>query len=83
MGIRRRIALARALTHDGNLVLLDEPTEGIDGDGAASVYAVMNELSRQGKTLIICSHDTTILKGAHHTLDLDDGREANMHSIQN
>ena len=83
LGIRRRIALARALTHDGNLVLLDEPTEGIDGEGAASVYSVMNELSRQGKTLIICSHDTTILKGAHHVLDLDDGREANMHSVQN
>ena len=72
LGVRRRLALARALTNGGALAILDEPTEGIDANGAAYVYDVMNSLSKAGITLIICSHDNNVLNGAHHVLDLDD-----------
>jgi len=71
LGIRRRLALARALCNNGKLVVLDEPTEGLDADGARHVYNVMNELAGQGHTIIACSHDAQIIRGAHHLLDLN------------
>ncbi len=70
-GIRRRLALARALASDGTLAILDEPTEGLDGEGCAAVYAIMNELVKQGRTIIVFSHDPTIVKGAAAILDLN------------
>ena len=81
LGVRRRIALARALSYRGQLVVLDEPTEGIDASGASNVYAVMNQLSQEGRTLIVCSHDREILSGAHHFIDLDDGPGAVMKTV--
>lgn len=72
LGMRRRLALARALANNGKLVLLDEPTEGLDAEGAGRVYAVMNDLATQGHTIIACSHDNQIIRGAHHMLDLNE-----------
>ena len=70
-GIRRRLALARALATDGALAILDEPTEGLDGEGCAAVYALMNDLVKRGRTIIVFSHDPTIVKGAAAILDLN------------
>ena len=81
LGVRRRLSLARALTNGGKLAILDEPTEGIDANGAAHVYDVMSSLSKAGITLIICSHDNTVLRGAHHVLDLDDGERPVMRTV--
>ena len=82
LGVRRRIALARALSYDGQLVVLDEPTEGIDSLGATHVYKIMTELSRRGKTVIVCSHDREIMKGAHHFIDLDEKPSPIMKTIK-
>lgn len=71
LGIRRRLALARALATGGRLVLFDEPTGGLDVEGCQAVYAVLNELSAAGRTIIACSHDPEILKAARAVLDLN------------
>ena len=71
LGIRRRLALARALITDGNLIVLDEPTGGLDAEGCQAVYQVMNQLSTQGKTIIACSHDPKIVNVAKFVLDLN------------
>ena len=71
LGIRRRLALARALITDGNLIVLDEPTGGLDAEGCQAVYKVMNQLSTQGKTIIACSHDPKIVNVAKFVLDLN------------
>ncbi len=81
LGVRRRIALARALSHNGQLAILDEPTEGIDASGAYNIYNVMNQLSQDGRSLIVFSHDREILSGAHHFIDLDEGPAAIMKTI--
>lgn len=81
LGVRRRLALARALIIQGKIAILDEPTEGIDAKGAESVYKVMSDLSAAGITLIICSHDSAVLNGAHHVLDLDDGSQSMMRTV--
>lgn len=71
LGIRRRVALARALATDGRLAVFDEPTEGMDGEGSGHVYAAMNDLSRRGATVIAFSHDANILRGAQVVVNLD------------
>lgn len=71
LGIRRRLALARALTTDGMLVIFDEPTEGLDAEGVACVYAAMKDLAKRGRTIIVVSHDSKIVKGAQVVIDLN------------
>lgn len=71
LGLRRRLALARALATDGTLAVFDEPTEGFDVDGCTAVSGVMNDLVRRGRTIIVISHDPGIVKGAGMVLDLN------------
>ncbi|HER26774.1 MAG TPA: ATP-binding cassette domain-containing protein, partial [Rhodospirillales bacterium] len=71
LGIRRRMALARALGTNGRLAILDEPTEGLDQEGIACVYAAMKDMAAEGRTIIAISHDPKLIKGAHLVIDLD------------
>lgn len=70
LGVRRRLALVRALATGGRLVIMDEPLEGLDEDGARTVAGVLQELLRAGRTLLVFSHDPNIIKGAHYLVDL-------------
>ncbi|MEE2746725.1 MAG: ATP-binding cassette domain-containing protein, partial [Pseudomonadota bacterium] len=72
VGTRRRLAFARALATDGPLVILDEPTEGFDPAGTKLVNSVVTELSRQGRTIIAFTHDSTSTKGTHLAIDLNE-----------
>ncbi len=55
-GMLQRIGLAQALVHDPKLVILDEPTAGVDPVGSAEISALILKLKDQGKTIILCSH---------------------------
>ena len=55
-GMLQRIGLAQALVHDPRLVVLDEPTAGVDPAGAAAITALILKLKAQGKTVLITSH---------------------------
>lgn len=70
-GIRRRIALARALATDGALVVIDEPTESLDEEGCRAVYRVLASMAEQKRTIVVMSHDPDIVKGPHTRLDLN------------
>jgi len=70
LGVRRRMALVRALAGQGPLLLLDEPTEGLDAEGVQAVYAALNDLAREGRTVVAVSSDPGILRAAHQVLDL-------------
>lgn len=70
LGVRRRLALARAMATGGNLVILDEPTEGLDADGTAAVHALLHEMARLGRTVIVVTLDPAILRGVHAVLNL-------------
>jgi ABC-2 type transport system ATP-binding protein len=56
-GMRQRIKLAQALLHNPRLLLLDEPLSGIDPIGRRESIALFKELARQGKCLLISSHE--------------------------
>ncbi len=71
LGIRRRLALARALVSDGMLAVLDEPTEGLDVDGAAAAAAAIKDLAGRGRTIVVFSHNQNFLKGAQAVIDLN------------
>ncbi|MEO5337087.1 MAG: ATP-binding cassette domain-containing protein [Magnetospirillum sp. WYHS-4] len=70
VGVRRRLALARALVNPSRLAILDEPTEGMDAEGTAALHKAVNALAAGGATLILFSHDPNAMKGATFVLDL-------------
>ncbi len=55
-GMLQRIGLAQALVHDPRLLILDEPTAGVDPVGSAAISAVILNLKSRGKTVLITSH---------------------------
>lgn len=55
-GMKRRVVLARALAHTPTVLLLDEPTDGLDVPGRREVLAIINELAASGRTVIVSSH---------------------------
>lgn len=72
VGIRRRVALARALMNQGRLVVFDDPTEGLDSEGCLAVYSVLNALAKVGASIIVATVDPQILKGAAYILDMNE-----------
>ncbi len=56
-GMTQRIAIARALMHDPDLLLADEPFAGLDAPSSAMLQEMLNRLHEQGKTIILANHD--------------------------
>ncbi len=55
-GMRQRLGLAQALLHDPDLLILDEPTDGLDPMGRSQIRQVLDQLKQQGKTVFLNSH---------------------------
>ena len=74
-GMKQRLSLARALIHDPQLLVLDEPASGLDPRARVQLRELIAELSRMGKTVIISSHILSELEGiCSHLAVIDDGR---------
>jgi len=71
LGIRKRLALARAMVGQGGIAVFDEPTEGLDVEGCEAIFQIMNILAKQNVTLIIVSRDPNIVKGFSAVIDLN------------
>ncbi len=56
-GMQQRLAIARAILHDPEVLLLDEPYTGLDQDASAMLDAVLHEVAAQGRTVVMTSHD--------------------------
>jgi len=55
-GMKSRLALARAILHDPELLLLDEPTAGLDPEAARAVLKLIDWMAETGKTIVMCTH---------------------------
>jgi ABC-2 type transport system ATP-binding protein len=55
-GMLQRIGLAQAIVHDPELVILDEPTAGVDPVGSAAIGRMIGAMRAKGKTIVLCSH---------------------------
>ncbi len=73
-GEGQRVALARALANDPEVILADEPTGNLDSKRSEEVAKMFVKLSKQGKTIILVTHDLDIAKYANKIYKLKDGR---------
>ncbi|PJE60030.1 MAG: ABC transporter ATP-binding protein, partial [Candidatus Portnoybacteria bacterium CG10_big_fil_rev_8_21_14_0_10_44_7] len=55
-GLKRRVILARALVHNPELLILDEPTAGVDVELRRELWKYLQQLSKEGKTILLTSH---------------------------
>lgn len=55
-GLKRRVILARALVHTPDLLILDEPTAGVDVEQRRALWEYLKEMNERGKTIILTSH---------------------------
>jgi putative ABC transport system ATP-binding protein len=73
-GQQQRVAIARALVNDPAIILADEPTGNLDSQSGLQIMRLLAELHREGRTVIVVSHDPRISHFATETLRLLDGR---------
>jgi putative ABC transport system ATP-binding protein len=72
-GQQQRVALARTLANDPKLILADEPTGNLDPDSRAAVLAMFDEFVREGRTIIMVTHDPAAAARASRRLRLCQG----------
>ena len=72
-GQQQRAAIARALANDPPIVLADEPTGNLDSETATDVNALFDQLIKQGKTLVVVTHDQNLAQVAQRIIELKDG----------
>lgn len=76
-GMTQRIAIARALMHDPQLLLADEPFDGLDAPSCQTLLGLLRRLREQGRTLIVTNHDIPqSLELADHVMVLRGGKIA-------
>ena len=75
-GQQQRVAIARALAGDPVLLLADEPTGNLDSAMSVEIMGLLSELHREGKTIIMVTHEPDIAAFAQHRLVMRDGRVA-------
>ncbi len=73
-GQQQRVAIARALANDPLVILADEPTGNLDSTSGADILRLFDDLNRQGKTLILVTHDNSVSKRARRAIRLRDGQ---------
>ena len=73
-GEQQRVAIARALANDPPLILADEPTGNLDSKTGQRIVELLHGLSKDGKTIIIVTHDNAIANKADIILEMEDGK---------
>ena len=76
-GEQQRVAIARALVNNPSLILADEPTGNVDTQTSKGIMAVLQQLNRQGITIIIVTHEEDIADYTQRTIHLRDGQIVN------
>lgn len=75
-GQQQRIAVARALVNDPAILLCDEPTGNLDTKNGKQIMTMLDNLNKEGRTVIMVTHDPTIAEYAHRKITIQDGRVA-------
>jgi putative ABC transport system ATP-binding protein len=72
-GQQQRLAIARAMANDPAILVADEPTGSLDSGTATAVIDLFAELARQGRTILLVTHDKDVAKRGSRIITLADG----------
>jgi len=76
-GERQRVSIARALANNPEIILADEPTGNLDTKTGKEIMEILKDLNKQGKTIVLVTHDETFAKEAERIIKIRDGRLLN------
>lgn len=72
-GQKQRVAIARAIVNEPSMILADEPTGALDSKTSAEIMELFKELNRQGRTIVIVTHDPKIAEQCGRVIEISDG----------
>lgn len=72
-GQQQRVSIARALMNGGQIILADEPTGALDSNSGKEVMKLLKNLSEQGHTIILITHDSHVASHAQRLIEISDG----------
>jgi putative ABC transport system ATP-binding protein len=73
-GQQQRVAVARALVTEPDLLLADEPTGNLDSRSSADVLGMMDALHKQGRTIVLITHEQDVAEAAERIMRFRDGK---------
>ena len=73
-GQMQRVAIARALAMEPDILLADEPTGNLDTSSGTDIMSLFSELWKQGRTLVVITHDMTLARRTGRIVEMRDGR---------
>ena len=82
-GQQQRVAIARALINEPSIILADEPTGNLDSQSGQEILDIFKRLNREGRTIIMVTHDPDIAKESKRVVVIEDGKIASDQSVSN
>lgn len=74
-GEKQRTAIARAMASGNDIILADEPTGALDYENGENIISILKDINKQGKTVIIVTHDKHVAESADRIIYIQDGKE--------
>lgn len=73
-GQQQRVAIARSLVTTPNIIIADEPTGAVDENTGKQILKILKDLNKEGKTVIIVTHDMDIANQTNRKIVISDGK---------